>query len=343
MVMLDRIISSFVALGLALLVWLYARSRDQELLDNVPLPVKIALAAHQADHFNLEVGGASQVLASFSGPPQRIRELAGLLQRNELRIDVSLVVPDERLTESRYSDTVVIEPSDVHVPPGVTVSLIEGRNRVPVTVHRLIERRLPVRFDHVGDEPSGPLVIEPATVLVRGPQEVLERARAIPTQPSELPGRPANAPPGAAAVGRVVMVQELEGRPVRVEPPRVTVRVPPQTRKVYTLPDVPIRFLCPANFAWRPAFYDERSSRVSLRLQGPVLDDTPKIHLYVDLTIGRFDSGKQNEPLQIQLPKDFALVDEVPRVVTFDLQPGDAPLFGASELIPKRLEAGSPP
>jgi hypothetical protein len=30
--MLDRIISTLVALSLAMLVWLYARSRDQELL-----------------------------------------------------------------------------------------------------------------------------------------------------------------------------------------------------------------------------------------------------------------------------------------------------------------------
>jgi hypothetical protein len=341
--MLDRIISTVVALSLAMLVWLYARSRDQELLDNVSLPVNITLAAHQVEHFYLELGSAGQVMASFSGPPSRMRELNGLLQRNELRIEVTLVVPDERLNESRYSDTVVVDPNDVHVPSGVTVTLVEGRNRVPVTVHKLVERRLPVRFDHAGDEPLGMIVIEPATVLVRGPQEVLERAHAIPTQPSELPTRPANAPFSAAAVGRVALVQELEGRPVRVEPARVTVRVPPQTRKIYSLPDVPIRFLCPANFSLRPAFYDERSSRVSLRLQGPVQEDTPKVHLFVDLTVGRFDSGKQNEPLQIQLPKDFVLVDEAPRVVTFDLQPGDSPLNGPSDLIPKRLGSVPPP
>jgi hypothetical protein len=341
--MLDRIISTLVALCLAVLVWVYARSRDQELLDNVPLPVKVALAAHQEDHYDLEVGNAGQVMASFSGPPSRVRELSGLLQRNELRVEMTLVVPDERLNESRYSDTVVVDSSDVHAPPGITVSMVEGRNRVPVTLHRLVERRLPVRFDHVGDEPPGTLMIEPATVLVRGPQEVLERARAVPTQPSELPTRPANALPSAAAVGRVTLVQELEGRPVRVEPPRVTVRVPAQTRKVYSLPDVPIRFLCPANFALRPAFYDDRSSRVSLRVQGPAQEDAIRVHLFVDLTVGRFDSGKQNEPLQIQLPKDFVLVDEAPRVVTFDLQPGDSPLSGPGDLLPKRLGSGPPP
>jgi hypothetical protein len=341
--MLDRIISTVVAVSLAMLVWLYARSRDQELLDNVPLPVNISLASQQMDHFNLEVGNAGQVLASFSGPPARIHELSGILQRNELRVEVTLVVPDERLNESRYSDTVVIDASDVHVPPGITVSMIDGRNRVPVTLHRLIEKRLPVRFDHVGDEPTGLLIIEPSTVLVRGPQEVLERARAIPTQPSELPTRPANALPNAAAIGRVNLLQELEGRPVQVEPPRVVVRVPPQTRKIYALADVPIRFLCPANFALRPAFYDDRSSRVSLRLQGPVQEEAPRVHLFVDLTVGRFDSGKQNEPLKVQLPKDFVLLDEAPRVVTFDLEPGDSPLSGQADLIPKRLGSGPAP
>ena len=36
--MFDRLLSALVATGLALLVWLYARSRDQEILDNVPVP-----------------------------------------------------------------------------------------------------------------------------------------------------------------------------------------------------------------------------------------------------------------------------------------------------------------
>jgi hypothetical protein len=53
--MLDRLLSALVALCLAFLVWLYARSRDQEILDNVPLPVSVTLAASQADEYSLEV------------------------------------------------------------------------------------------------------------------------------------------------------------------------------------------------------------------------------------------------------------------------------------------------
>src|SRR5439155_14775335 len=101
--MIDRILSSLVALSLALLVWLYARSRDQELLDNTPIPVRITLPTDLEDQYHLELSGPSQVLASFTGPPLRIRELRGILQRNELSVDVTLTIPEERLSESRYS------------------------------------------------------------------------------------------------------------------------------------------------------------------------------------------------------------------------------------------------
>src|SRR2546423_8970273 len=173
--MIDRILSPLVALSLALLVWLYARSRDQEILDNTPIPVRITLPPGLDEQYHLELSGPAQVLASFSGPPLRVRELRGLLQRNELSVDVTLTIPEERIDESRYSDTVVVESSDIHAPPGVTPLVLDGRNRVPVTLHRVVERRLPVRFEHSGDEPNVPVVIEPATVLVRGPQELLDK------------------------------------------------------------------------------------------------------------------------------------------------------------------------
>ena len=324
--MFDRIVSMLVALSLALLVWLYARSRDQETLDNVPVPVQITLAAGQAEHYNVELTGPGVVMASFTGPPPRIRDVQAMLQRQELQVALTLTVPEERLSEPRYSDTVHVESSDVHAPAGVSVVMVEGRNRIPVTLHRLVERRLPVRFEHAQEEPGTPVILDPATVLVRGPQEVLDRARSVPTQPSELPTRPANAPLTAAAVGRVPLVQELEGRPVRVTPNRVTVRVPPLNRKVYDLPDVPIHFLCPANFNLRPSFYDERMGRIHLRLQGPPQEEPPKVYVFIDLTRGRFISGLNHEPLQLQLPKDFQLTDGPLPVRGFNLAPADTPV-----------------
>jgi hypothetical protein len=319
--MIDRVLSMLVAVSLAMLVWLYARSRDQELLDNVPIPVQVVVAPAQAKHYQLEVTGPAQVTVSFSGPTPRIRELQGMLQRKELSVVLTITVPYERLRESRYSDAVQLEPGDIHAPPGVTPLVPEGRNRIPFTLHRLVERRLPVRFDNIRDDPNVPVLLDPPTVLVRGPQEVLDRVRAIPTQPSELPARASS--PGATAVARVPLVQELEGQAIQAVPSRVQVRVPTQARKVYQLTDIPVRFLCPPNFNLRPKFYDERAGRISLRVLGPEQDEPPKVFAFIDLARGGFTSGLNHEPLQIQLPRDFQLAQDPPRVVAFELVPGD--------------------
>ena len=331
--MTDRLLSSAVAVSLALLVWLYARSRDQEILDNVPIPVHLTLAPHQADHYSLELNGPAQVMVSFTGSPPRIRELRGMLQRNELRIELTITVPDERLNESRYSDTIVVETSSVHAPPGVTAMTVEGRNRIPVTLHRLVERQLPVKLDHLQEELLGPVGMEPATVLVRGPQEVLDRAKAITTMPSEMPTRRADAPPNLDTVTRMNLVQELEGRPVKVWPSKVTVRLPARQLRTYELNDVRVHFLCPANFLLRPHFFSERDGRISLRLQGPWQEEPPRVFAFIDLTKGPFTGGLNHEPLQLQLPKDFTLLAEPPRVMTFELdqpdfQTWDGPLKG---------------
>ncbi len=328
--MIDRMLSLVVALSLALLVWLYARSRDQEVLDNVPVPVQVTLEAEQAEHYQLEVSGPSHVMVSFTGSPLRIRELQGMLQHNELQIPLTFAVPAEHLRESRYSDSLLVEGSDIHTPPGVTAVVIEGRNHISLTLHRLAERRLPVRFDAVNEEAAGAVVVEPATVLVRGPQEVLDRARAILTQPSELPARPMLS--GTAI--RVPLVQELEGRPVQVMPNRVTVRRPAQEQKIYELPEAPVHFLCPADFPLRPKFSSERGGHIALRVRGPARDEAPKVYVFIDLTQGRFAAGNNHEPIQIQLPKDFELVREPPRGVSFQLVPLDNAPHGLDSTIP---------
>src|SRR5688500_11571583 len=106
--MIDRFFSSLVAVSLALLVWLYARSRDQEVLDNVTVPVAVVLAPRQAEHYTLELAGPAQATVTFSGPPQRIRELHLMLQRKELHVVKTIAVPNERLGDGRYSDAAVV-------------------------------------------------------------------------------------------------------------------------------------------------------------------------------------------------------------------------------------------
>jgi hypothetical protein len=317
--MLDRILSALVALSLAFLVWLYARSRDQEVLDNVPVPVQITLARPQADQYSLEVPDPCQVPVSFSGPPSRIKELRGLLQRGELHVNVALTVPEDHQRESHYLDTVRVEAADVHAPPGVSAMLVEGRNRVPVTLHHLVERRLPVRFDYEGEDHIAHVSVEPATVTVRGPEEVLDRTRAVPTQPYLLPNREGPAAADTINAGPVALVQELDGRPIRVTPATVNVQLALQpAKKVYEV-DLPVQFLCPANFALRPRF--DEDARISVTVEGPAGDDPPPVMAFIDLTRHKFDAGLHQEPVRVQLPKDSQLLQNAPRQLWFRLDP----------------------
>src|SRR5689334_18713389 len=112
--MMDRLISASMALSLAFLVWLYARGREQESVDNVPITVQLSLAPAQADQYDLQINGSPQVLVSFSGPPSCIHELRGMLQRGEMKIEITVSVPEDRQADSRVLDTIQVEPADVH-------------------------------------------------------------------------------------------------------------------------------------------------------------------------------------------------------------------------------------
>ena len=144
------VLEVLVALSLAFLVWLYARSRDQDTLDDMPIPVQITLAPGTLGNYELEIDGSSRVPVSFTGPPSRIRELRGQLQRGQILVPMTIAVPEQCYKENVYRDLVRIEAEVVPAPPGVLAVIAEGRNIIPVTLRKLGERHLPVRLDHSG-------------------------------------------------------------------------------------------------------------------------------------------------------------------------------------------------
>lgn len=94
--------------------------------------------------------------------------------------------------------------------------------------------------------------------------------------------------------------------------------------KVYELPETPVHFLCPTNSALRPKFLSESAGRIRLRVRGPAGNEPPKVYAFVDLTQGNYSTpGRYHEPIQLQLPKEFELVQEAPPGVSFQLMPQD--------------------
>jgi hypothetical protein len=341
--MFDRVISGFVSVALAFLVWLYARSRDQETLDNVPIPVRVSLPDRDAGQYLLEVNGPGYVPASFTGPPSRMHELRDMIQRGTLAVRVTASVPPDWHGEGRILDTVRVTAADLHPPGGVRSQIAEGMNRVPVTLRRIVERQLPVRVDHGLHDRLLQCQADPPTVLVRGPQDVLDRASAVPTRPFiPPPEEPGTALREVVIRGSTHLVTELDGRPIQTTPDSVAVRITLRpVRKVYDV-QVPVHFLCPANYTLRPQWTrgEDRASRIPLKIIGPPVAELPPITAYVDLTRPAFQAERDvtqvlyaDEPIRVQLPPDFALAQDAPPASPFWLvplapEPGRLPFLG---------------
>jgi hypothetical protein len=309
-----------VALSLAFLVWLYFRTRDRDSLDHVPVPVQITLAPPFADLYEIDVTGTPQVVVSFVGPPSGIRELHRMLRRGEVRVTIPLTVPLDRLQESRYRETVRVQAADIPVPPGVVPLVAEGVNRIPVTLRRLVEVPLPVHLN-APDERMRLARVEPDTILVRGPKEILERTRCIPTlplSPAALGGSDAE----QTLTVQLPLVQELEGRPIRTTPDTVKVRCTLRPRpRSFLLKEVPVTFLCPPGFPYRPQFPDGSDGKLALRVKGTALPPAGSVSAFVDLTRHSYKQGMNEAPVQLQLPGDCQLTQDHPGPLRFELVP----------------------
>ncbi len=321
------ILEAVVSICLAFLVWLYTHSRTSDSTDFVQVPVQIQLPPAQRDQFALEIQGGTRVNVMFSGPYARIRELRRKIQRGSVQANVPLHVPEERQHENSYADLVHVSIADISVPPGVTVELADDNPVIPVMVHRIVERVLPVRLDATGDVRVSQVKIEPTTVAVRGPKAVLDRASFVPTQPCSLqPDLEASLPTDPVVREQVELATELEGRSIQTSPRVVQVRCKVAPRqKVYELRDVPVHFLCPVGFPLRPRFTDDRPGKVSLRVMGPAAEGPPPVLAFVDLSTGNYARGRNLEPVRLQLPKDFQLVQNVTPLVAFTLDEPERP------------------
>jgi hypothetical protein len=193
----------------------------------------------------------------------------------------------------------------------------------------MVERRLPVHFEPSAEDRMDHVTIEPPTVLVRGPEEILDHTRSIPTQPTLLPPPPDNGSgPQTLTVGPICLVQELEGQSIRVTPEAVMLQVLRQPRRKTQTVEVAVQFLCPPDFRLRPHF-EGGVGNLTLNLEGPVTEQPPVVTAYVDLTHGKWEPGLHQEPLRVQLPRECELIPSTPPSISFRLDPPDLAVEGA--------------
>jgi hypothetical protein len=80
-------------------------------------------------------------------------------------------------------------------------------------------------------------------------------------------------------------------------------------QKIYELTEVPVHFLCPKDCPWKPRFENEKESKTTLKVIGPVTEQAPPVLAFIELTSGNLARGRNIGQLRLQLPKDFQLAD----------------------------------
>ncbi len=329
------VLEAVVAVCLAFLIWMYTHSRAGDSTDFVQVPVQLQLPPGQRDQFAIESQGPMRVNVMFSGPYARIREVRRKIQRGAVQAIVTVTVPEDKQHENSYADIARVSIADLSVPPGVTVELADDNATIPITIHRLVERILPVRLDVTGEVRVSHVKLEPTTVTVRGPKSILDRVAFIPTQPCSLQADTENASAEPIAREQVALVTELEGRPIADESAQRASALPGRAqaeglRAARRAGAFPLSGGLPA-----PTTLPRRPPGPGLVAAAGAGDRDAAagagVHRFDG---GKFARGRNLEPLRLQLPKDFQLVQNSTILVPFALDEPDRPSSGIQQAAP---------
>lgn len=313
------LVEALVAWCLAFIVWMYMHSRAHQYVEHVQIPVSIQLTPSLRDHFAVECPSVPKTTVSFSGPSSRMRELKNKLYRGQIQAIVQYTLPEEKQKESMFTDVANLEGAKLSLPPGIAVDWHEPNLSIPITVHRIVERSLPVKLDFTGDVRISNVKIEPATVTVRGPKVAVDRAQAISTLPFEFTAPTEEEPKEFLVREGLDLTSELDGRAVQATPRQVHLKCKVMPRKkIYEVTDLPIRFAIPDRYPWQARFA-ESGGKIALRIVGPAGEEVPRVRAYIDLAQEVFGRGRNVSPVRVELPKDFELVERRTPMAAFYL------------------------
>lgn len=167
-----------LALAIALALWFFlswsTRERQSERVVEASVTYDTANDMTVMDpvrQIDVRVRGGSRRVRTLN--PFLVNVLVELPQTGPGPVDVALV------------------PEQVYVPEGVEVVSLDP-NTLHLTLDRVIEKRLPVQVDLVGEPAAGATVGEPVAippaVSVRGPQSRIENVTLVRTRPVSLNG-----------------------------------------------------------------------------------------------------------------------------------------------------------
>ena len=198
-----------LALGLALFVWYFVSLEKRERPSERVIDATVTYLPPPGI---MVLDPIQSVKVRLRGGDRRIRNLS------PVQVDVVIELPTERVGKIEFH----LGPENVLRPDDVDVVSIDP-NTIRLEIDRQATRLVPGEPRLVGEPAAGAVpqqpTLDPAAVLVTGPESRLQQLAAVSTSPVRLDGH-------AFDIQETVMVLSPDSLVKIVEPVVVTVRVP---------------------------------------------------------------------------------------------------------------------
>ena len=312
-----NILTKFMALVMAVALWLYAINRQTEDITemvklNVSVPEGITILEQSTEEITIHLRGPQNIIESVED------------MIKDRKIQARYVVKESpEGVEDQAKQTIPITREHLNLPNAVKlVSIYPGK--FDIVLGKLQQKKLKVNLQKKGEPAIGYAIanefVFPGEVEIIGPLNMLKEASFVNTIPIDIGGITIDQNrtfPWRIGIDQKVIVKRGDKNvsvPVTCnEEVQVWLQIVEQQDTRF-LEKIKIKVMRPAEYSYEIKLQDEYAN---IRVKGPklVLDklNTEDVVLYIDVTSLK-PPGPYKQPIKCNLPKNVELVDKLPEV-----------------------------
>lgn len=312
-----NILTKFMALVMAVALWLYAINRQTEDVTEV---VKLNVSVPEG--ITVLEQSPEEITIHLRGPQNIIESVEDMIKDRKIQARYVVKESPEGI-EDQVKQTIPITREHLNLPKAVKlVSIYPGK--FDIVLGKLQQKKLKVNLQKKGEPAIGYAIsnefVFPGEVEVVGPLNMLKDASFINTVPIDIGGITIDQNrtfPWRIGIDQKVIVKRGDKNvsvPVTCnEELQVWLQIVEQQDTRF-FEKIKIKVMRPAEYPYEIKLQDEYAN---IRVRGPklVLDklNTEDVVLYIDVTSLK-PPGPYKQPIKCDLPKNVEVVDKLPEV-----------------------------
>jgi len=325
-----NLLTKFMALVMAIALWLYAINRHTEDLQEV-----VRLSVSVPSGITVLEQGAEDIIVRLRGPQNEIENAKNLIKDQKIEAKYLIRESPEGI-EDQIKQTISIAREHLNLPDSVKLISVYPE-KVNVLLGKLQKKKLKVNLQKKGEPAVGYAItnefIFPAEVEIEGPLNTLKEVVSINTVPVDIGGITVEQNrtfPWRIAIDQKVIVKQGDKNitvPVSCDQEvRMWLQVV-EKQETMVVEKLKIKILMPDDY---PYIIKLRDEYVNIKIKGSKLLleklNTEDVVPYIDVALLK-PPGPYKQPIKCHLNKNFEIVDKLPDV-HLDIRERENPFEG---------------